>query len=511
MNIQRSGFLLFSLFFFCLAQASGQDTVAGKVFNDLNRNGRLDNNEVGIEGVCVSNGKDVVRSGKNGDWKLPVDSGMRDLFVIKPSGYQVPVADNMVPQHAFSWTNKSDLEQQVLFPLFEVPERDSFSVVFFGDPQARGTKEMNYVFHDVVEELIGTDAWFGVSLGDMVADDPEMLDDISEGIAQIGIPWYNIFGNHDNDRDALSNDDRDKTFRKFFGPGTFAFEYGNVAFIGLNNIFFQPDGKYRPSFTQKQLSFVENYTAQLPADQLTVLMMHAPIVECDNREAMFRILETRKYTFSISGHVHEQFNLLLGEKEGWKGKEAHHHLVNATVCGSWWCGLNDELGIPHATMNDGAPNGYSIISFDGNQYKVRFKAARRPPGYQMNIYFPEEIKIADIADSTVLVNVFAGSVRSVVEMKVGNEGKWFQLQKKDQIDPQSLRVHQLNRFLEKEVDGVPLEDVLGYEMDYPSVSTHMWEGALPGGLAAGTYTLWVRTTDMFGQSWSAHRIFRVTN
>ncbi len=92
-----------------------------------------------------------------------------------------------------------------------------------------------------------------------------------------------------------------------------------------------------------------------------------------------------------------------GENKGWHGTTPHHHLINATVCGSWWCGLNDERGIPHATMNDGAPNGYSVITFEGNKYNVRFKAAGRPVDYQMNIYLPDDID-QNASDTTNVLN-----------------------------------------------------------------------------------------------------------
>ena len=38
----------------------------------------------------------------------------------------------------------------------------------------------------------------------------------------------------------------------------------------------------------------------------------------------------------------------------------------------------DERGIPHTTMRDGAPNGYSIITFDGAKATFDFKASRFP-------------------------------------------------------------------------------------------------------------------------------------
>ena len=509
MQLQRFGILLFVTFFSGNLFAQN-NTVRGTVFVDSNKNGIFDAGEKGVENVCVTNGEKVVLTGENGSWQLETPANST-VFVIQPFGYRVPLNKYKIPQHYFPIQKRAENSplQKINFPLIQQKEDTNFSVVFFGDPQARGIKEVNYVFHDVVEELIGTDAAFGVSLGDIVADDPELMDDISQGVAQIGIPWYNVFGNHDYDRHATTNEERDDTFERFFGPSTYAFEYGQVVFISLNNIYFNKEGKYYPHFTEKQLAFVNNYLQFVPENKLVVLMMHAPIVSCDNREKMYQIIQNRKHTFSISGHVHEQMNLFVNKEMGWGGNEPHHHLVNATVCGSWWCGLKDEQGIPHATMNDGAPNGYSIISFEGNQYSIRFKAARRPAGYQMNIYIPDEIAKNELDTIQVLVNVFAGSERSKVEMRVSQHDNWIVLDTVKTVDPACMEMYKQSAFLNKTVEGKPLDEVFGYAMDYPSICRHMWQGKLPGNLAQGTYTLTVKTTDMFHKTWTENRIFKV--
>ena len=491
----------------CLIVASGVIKIQGIVFSDTNRNGTFDAGESGVEGVCISNGKDVVQTKADGSWELTIIDD-KPVFVIKPSGFDVPLNEYNVPQH---YVMHQDLNAaaDVHFPLIPSKENSRFTALFFGDTQARGLKEVNYIMHDVVEECIGMEAVFGVSLGDIVADDPNLFEEVSQGIGQIGIPWYNLFGNHDHDRHEKNNEDKDKTFRKFFGPATYAFEYGQVAFIGLNNIFFRHDGRYIPHLTENQLEFVENYLEFVSPDKLVVLMMHAPIVRMQNREKLYELLKDRKYTFSISGHLHEQVNLFIGGEMGWKGPEAHHHLINATVSGSWWCGLHDETGIPHATMNDGAPNGYSVVSFDGNRYSIRFKAARRPASYQMNIYLDDEISSSESDTVTVQVNIFAGSERSIVEMQAGKGNDWIRMEKIAAIDPECLRMHRLSPVLDRDVDGQPLEEVFGYKMDYPSVSTHIWQANLPPDLPGGTHTLTVRTTDMFNQTWTGHRLFRV--
>ncbi len=464
-----------------------------------------------LNSIAQTNGSEVVKTDSEGKWTLPI-SNETGLFVIKPANYTVPLNSDKIPQHFFIYKKRNSGNSKnspVDFPLIKSTDQKKFSALFFGDTQARGIKEVNYINHDVVEECIGTDALFGVSLGDITADGPELFNEINQGIAQIGIPWYNTFGNHDYDREANTNDKKDASIKRIYGPSTYAFEYGQVVFIDFSNIFFKPDGKYIPHFTDDQLSFVKNYLQFVPKNKLVVLMMHAPIISCDNKEKMFDLISDRKYTFSISGHVHEQINLFVNRETGWKGAEPHHHLINATVSGSWWCGLNDELGIPHATMNDGGPNGYSVITFDGSNYSVRFKAARRPENYQMNIYLPEEITTNELDTTKILMNIFAGSERSKVEMSIDNQNEWIQLQQVKTIDPEILRMHQLNHVLQKKVEGRLIEDILGYSMDSPSYSTHMGQALLPKEISRGSHTVSVKTTDMYGQSWQASRIFRV--
>jgi hypothetical protein len=167
------------------------------------------------------------------------------------------------------------------------------------------------------------------------------------------------------------------------------------------------------------------------------------------------------------------------------------------------------VGIPHATMNDGAPNGYSVITFDGNSYDVHFKAARKPDNYQMNIYLPNEIEFKALDTTNVLVNVFAGSERSKVEMQIDKAGDWIPLESVKTIDPECLRMHELSPYLKETVNGVALDDVFGYAMDYPSISQHMWQIAIPKNLNPGTHLISVRTTDMYGKTWTSHRVFRV--
>ncbi|WP_428656534.1 calcineurin-like phosphoesterase C-terminal domain-containing protein [Runella sp.] len=498
-----------------------QTTATGTVYNDLNKNRLKDAGELPIANICVSNGREVVKTDKNGKWTLPTgdDTG---FFVIKPADYAVPLNKDNLPQNYYlhkpngSPTSKTEgvaatgtLPKSIDFPLWQQKPEKQFSVLLFSDTQVRGLTEVNYVTHDVVEECLGTNARFGISLGDVVADDPNLFAEINGSIAQIGLPWYNIFGNHDFNRGATNDQFSDETFERFYGPSSYAFEEGDVAFIGLKNVYFSPDGKYKGHFTEAQIDFVKNYLATVPNEKLVVLLMHIPVVICDNRTELFKLIEKRPHTFSVSGHTHTMINLLVDEKYGWTAPAPHHHFVNATISGSWWCGLKDETGIPHATMNDGAPNGYSILTFDGNKYSTRFKAARRTADYQMNVYWPDELTKAELDTTHLRVNVFAGSPRSKVEFQLAGQSTWTPLQLTPQRDPNNMAMYQQSPFLEATVNDTKLDKIFGWSMDKPSVSTHIWQGNLPTDLPAGTHRIIVRTTDLFGQTFTAHRIFRV--
>ena len=497
--------LIIVLAFLVCNSVSAQNYVSGKVFLDKNHNLIQEEGEEGMKNVLVSNGRAVVKTNSKGEWSLAENDNSL-IFVIQPSGFLVPTNESMVPQH---FLKNTDRKQELYFPLWKGEEITEFEALFYGDTQARGITEVNYVLHDVVEECISSKAKFGVALGDIVADDPDLFDEIAAGIGQIGIPWYYVFGNHDHDKDASANHGAEKTFVRNFGPSTYAYEFGEVSFISLNDVFYKKEGGYKGFFTDDQLQFVDNYIQLIPKNRLIVLMMHIPIVACENKEAMFRILEKRAHTLSISGHTHKLAHVFLDEEFGWNGPNPHHHFINGTVSGSWWCGMKDELGIPHATMNDGAPNGYAILKFKGSTYKIEYKAARRPADYQMNIYLSDDIDIDVLDTVSVLVNIFNGSEKSSVEMDFDDSGNWIPLEQTIARDPANMKLYEWSPFLDSAINDQPLDDLFGWKMDYPSKSNHFWKARLPQNLMPGTHKLTIHTKDMFGNAYSAFRLFRI--
>ena len=499
----------------------------GIVFEDRNGNGTRDPREPGVAGVRVSNGRQIVATDRYGRFILPIDDDTA-IFVIKPTGMRTTIDDRMLPR--FYYLHKPSgspdhltypavpatgpLPESIDFPLYRQRESSPFRVLVIGDPQPQSITDVDHYQRDILSELPQYDAAFGIILGDIVDHDLSLYDPLTRATSLIGIPWYHVLGNHDMNLDARDDRTSDETFERVFGPSTYAFEYAHVHFIVVDNIVFRPEDQatdqaasYRGGLTSQQLDFIAHYTKSVPTDERIVLLMHIPLVgrkghQVPERRALFKILARHPHFLSISAHSHMQAHFFLGEEEGNPGA-LHHHWNSPTASGSWWRGRHDERGIPHATMRDGSPNGYSIMTFDGLDYAIRFKPAGRPASYQLEISAPAQVATHESA--IVWANVFAGSERSTIEMRIVGANPemarpWTAMEWVHEKDPTYKKVRERER-------DAHAPDEWKLPPAYPS--NHLWKAALPEDLPAGSHWIEVRSTDMFGQRDIGRRIIRI--
>jgi hypothetical protein len=533
------------------AHAQDTATVTGIVFEDRSGSGRRQAGDPGIAGVLVSNGREVVRTDASGRYTLPIEEE-NVVFVIKPTGYMVPVElGTMLPRFYYIHQPKGTpaelklryrgieptgpLPASVDFPLRRAEEPRKFDVVMFTDPQPESPTEVEFVRDDVVNALIGTKAAFGLTAGDIMFDDLSLYARQNRIIGQIGVPWWNIGGNHDLNFEAPNARYSRETFKRVFGPAYYAFEYGGTLFLMLDNVDYlgtdprrpRKNGQYQGRIGERQLAFIANMLNETAADRLVVAVMHIPLrtyldpqgpgVNTADRPDFLKLIGSRPCV-SFSGHTHTTEHHYFGPEDGYGGPAPHHHHVMTAVCGSWWSGPYDHCGIAAADSRDGSPNGFHVLSIDGRSYTTRYQAANEPNGRQMRIMLDSAFHRADrelyrevrmgqllgspiprenVFATDVIVNVFDGGPRTKVEYRIGKRPP-VAMTRDSRPDPFVQEVFARNEATKKPwVRADP--------------SSHIWVARLPTDLDAGTHCIQVRAVDEYGREHRDHLVVEITS
>lgn len=514
-------FLLPLMFSFALV---AQSTAKGYVFEDINKNSKKDPGEKGIPKVAVTNGIDVVLTDADGLYILPAGKD-NIIAVIKPSHYKVATSKDNLPQ--FFYIHKplgspqlkfkgvaptGKLPASVDFGLIPSYENENFTALIFGDPQPYTQEEVDFFEKGIISDLKKTDEIpFGLSLGDLVGNDLNLFQPYIRAVKKLGIPWYNVLGNHDLNFDAKTDEMSDETFEAYFGPTNYAFNYGKVHFILLDNILY-PDPRdnngYWGGFTKDQLKFIENDLKVVPKDHLIVLGFHIPISEPgsgdsfrdEDRERLFELLKDYPYTLSLSAHTHLQRQDFFTKENGWKNENPHHHYNVGTTSGDWYSGILDDNNIPVSTMRDGTPKGYAFINFEGNQYTIDYKVAGKKKDYRMEIFAPKVVAKGRNTKAGIYVNYFMGSSKDSVFYRI-NKGEWKTINLVKDYDP---------NYVKQIFDWDLAEELLpGRRSSNAVISTHLWRGSIPTNLETGKHKIEVKVIDMFGRTFTQKSKYRL--
>lgn len=509
------------------------ETAKGRVFDDRNRNGFYDKGETGVSGVAVSNGEAVVLTDDSGSYELEIESG-EVLFFSKPRGFELPLSKDNIPRFYYSHFpdgTTSDLEYeyggmeptgvlpgQIDFPVYQTSESEAFKVIWTSDPQVSSHEELDFVRDDVVAELVGVKVAFGVTTGDIMYDDLSLYSRYASIFGQIGVPWFNLPGNHDVDYQAPTDNRTLDTFTRHFGPPYYSFNWGKVHFVMLDNIYYtwpNPErpvgyGGYEARLDDRQLAWLANDLAVVPTDTLIVLGMHSPFLDVNspdrvksnlqNLPDVLDLLMRFENVVAVAGHLHTTEHYYFTPKDGWHGKGTFHQHTIATVSGSWWMGPKDDRGIPYTVQMDGTPNGYHVMTVDGTNFSMRYKAASFPDDYQMRImiqtapgnHFVSEVQSSQLESSHVLINVFDGGPNTIVEFQVDDE-KYVGTERTVRREPFAQNSYDKNE----------------YPPMFETLSNHLWTARLPDNLTPGTHVLTVRATDEYGQAHVGTKIFEV--
>jgi len=528
-------------------------TVSGLVFEDKDGSGKPGPGNSGLAGVLVSNGKDIAVTDADGRYTLPLPEEAV-IFVVKPAGFMPPVdpATNLPRFYRLHQPDGSPaslnltfagvpptgpLPPSVDFALRRLDEPTAFEVVLFTDPQPESDVEVDFIREDVIEALAGTKAQFGLTSGDIMFDDLSLYDRYNAIIGAIGLPWWNVGGNHDLNFEAPDRQRSRETFKRVFGPNYYAFFYSQTLFLMLDDVDYlgtdktkpHGEGVYEGRLDATQLEFVRNVLTRTPPDTLIVMVLHIPLrtymdmpvhassIEKASRDELFALFEGRRYTVSFSGHTHTTEHHYFDAADGWKGAAPHHHHVMTALCGSWWSGPYDHRGVAYADSRDGSPNGFHILSVDGNAYKTRFVPAKEPNGRQIRLSIESQFHAANreikyqfrpgqlngspigratLGAATLVANVFDGGPKTKVTMRIGDRAP-IEMSPRRMPDPFVEDLYARNEATKK--PWIKAE-----------ISSHIWTARLPHDLDVGAHRVVVEAVTEYGDVVSGRLAMEVT-
>ncbi|MGD1935552.1 MAG: calcineurin-like phosphoesterase C-terminal domain-containing protein [Candidatus Phaeomarinobacter sp.] len=544
--------IVFAVALFQAATAAAE-TANGFVYEDANSNAQRDDGEAGLGGIMVSNGREIAKTESDGRYSIQVAQG-DVLFVIKPTGYMTPVDGNQLPQFHYIHSPNGTPQEIVLrypgieptgplpasidFGLTAQDEEGPFEVILFADTQPQSDVEIDFIRDDVVAELIGTSAAFAVTVGDIMFDDLALFPRYNAVMSQMGIPVYNVPGNHE--LNFLSPDDKHslESYKRLIGPPTYAWAYGDVHFIAIDNVdykgfdagrdepTYRGNGMYEGHISSDALTFIESYVENVAKGERIVILHHIPLrtyqdpsrpaMNTLNKEDLFKVLSGHT-VYAAHGHTHTTEHHYFGPEDGFDGPQPLHSHVLTTVSGSWWSGPNDARGIATAMQRDGTPNGYHITRFDGADMSVRFKPASMPHTHQMRIMFDSQFHqmaapifkdyrhggltagriTADQAASTdILVNFFDGGPKTTLTVSVNGTNP-LPMARVNEPDPLA---HELfERFASVRKPWVNAEKV-----------SHLYRVDLPSSINVGANTITVVATDEFGMMHEQSTILEIS-
>lgn len=443
--------------------------------------GRVFSAGKGITGVAVTDGINITRTDRNGEYELVTNGTAQFVYISVPAGYAFPnekgCAKFYQPVAKGKAVFKADFELEKL----AADDRRHYFVVW-ADPQVRSKNDVELMMKQSVPDLQALVKSYpanslihGIGCGDLVWDHFELFEDYKKAVELSGIPFFNVIGNHDMDNEARTDDFSANTFKQQFGPTYYSFNRGEVHYIVLDDVFFLGAAKkYIGYISENQMQWLEQDLALLKPGTTVVLSTHIPtntgsarrngVAEepggsVANREQLYKMLAPFK-THIMSGHTH--FN------DNWERDTIMEH-NHGTVCGAWWTG---------PICGDGTPAGYGVYEVNGSDIKWYYKSTGLTKDKQLRIYAKGRLKEAP---DEVSVNVWNWDNKWKVE--------WYQddqligeMGKRVAFDPWAVELYAGPELPKK------------HKFVEPVLNDHMFF-AKP---AAGAKKITVKATDRFG-------------
>lgn len=341
-----------------------------------------------LAGVAISDGLDVVRTQGDGSYELHSSTDRDFVRLCVPAGQRIPV--NQTGTARFYQPIVADrAEQTVSFELEPLSTSDqSHTLLLLGDIQTEDSLETSWFHEQSVPDIqqtitgLGDREVFGISCGDIMYDNLEHYPEYERGVSRMGVPFFQVVGNHDLDQGGHPDRLSTRTFERHFGPRFYSFERGSVHYVVLDDVLWHGSG-YIGYLDDDQLRWLERDLALVEPGRPVIVAAHIPVlgsrhvrsgarrpeptVSITNRESLYRLLEPFQ-AHVLTGHTHESEHVF---------EHGVHEHVTGAICGAWWSG---------PICADGTPNGYCVYDVDGETVRWRYKSTGLPDTHQIRVY-----------------------------------------------------------------------------------------------------------------------------
>lgn len=377
---------------------------------------------VGVKDVLVSDGAEIVKTDENGVYQIKSEKKWQYVFVIIPSGYEVPT-QGIIPQLSATLTQSTAMAERRDFELVK-SDNDNFTMFVLGDMHlAKRNDDLNQ-FTGVANTLNSSISKapgkrYCLTLGDMTWDVywysnaytfPEYLSTANSHFKDI--TFFHTMGNHDNDMNSVGDFNKAFRYTRDIAPTFYSFNLGKVHFIVMDNIDYNNiganndgtgkdyRGEYVLDYTAEQMTWLKKDLSFVDKSTPVIITSHAPVSRPNgatsfnnsymngansageaNMSAFISALSEYNVHF-LSGHTHNLFHRTHNNKF------TEHN--EGAVCATWWWSGKMTPGL-HLSQ-DGTPGGFAVWEFTGKDFKFSYQSAGHDENYQFRAYDMNEVK-----------------------------------------------------------------------------------------------------------------------
>lgn len=309
----------------CALSASAQvpqfakiEQVSGRVILDANANGKIDPGEMGLAGVAVTDGVNIVLSGEDGSYQLKIADD--PVIPFKPAQVvSITWPSDTWPTSQW-WQRAADMRpgQAVDFCVQRKAEQKlPFKIVHATDPHDNFAPGERSPFRNDIEQMRG-DLAFSIITGDLgyagVLSAHTMFASVRRFTRNFPIPMFHTVGNHDvvgihsqtwNKQTEVHGNG---AFTKYLGPVRWSFNHAGIHIVGLDWALVDDDGSIQTGIPRVALDWLEKDLALIAPGSRVLVFIHS---QYSPDAKFYQLVAKHEIELVMAGHSHRNLDLSI--------------------------------------------------------------------------------------------------------------------------------------------------------------------------------------------------------